>query len=170
MILGVIAFFAAGFLLSLNPFAVTPSMSSDDGNEINLDQNHRSLRLGYFDPKTVTRKVVPAENKNVVVECPSLHSTAIQLANSVKFNLNSISETAIGRGLVAGSCKPSGWSYSLVFPKFDRRGQGWMSEVRDRKTSPVLIVYRVIILICAIIIGIGIQIDNGRRSGATLWI
>lgn len=138
MIIGVIAFFAAGFLLSLlNPFAATPSISSDEGNEINLDQNHRSLR--YLDPKTVTRKVVPGttfpENKNVAVECPSLHSTAIQLANSVKFNLNSISETAIGRGLVAGSCKPSGWSYSLVFPKFDRRGQGWMSEVRDHKTS-----------------------------------
>jgi FkbM family methyltransferase len=60
--------------------------------------------------------------------CPSLHSTAIRLANSEKFNLNNISETAIGRGLVAGSCKPSGWEYSLVFPKFDRRGKGWMSE------------------------------------------
>lgn len=60
--------------------------------------------------------------------CPALHSAAIPLANSEMFSLKKISETAIGRGLVAGSCKPSGWDYSLVFPKFDRRGEGWMSE------------------------------------------
>ncbi len=60
--------------------------------------------------------------------CPALQSAAISFANSGKFSLKSISEAAIGRGLVAASCKPSGWDYSLVFPKFDRRGEGWISE------------------------------------------
>ena len=34
-----------------NPSTTTPSILSD---RINIDQNHRSLRAPYFDPKTVT--------------------------------------------------------------------------------------------------------------------
>ncbi len=60
--------------------------------------------------------------------CPALRSAAIPFVNSERFSLKNISETAIGRGLVAASCKPSGWDYSLVFPKFDRRGVVWMSK------------------------------------------
>ena len=61
--------------------------------------------------------------------CPPLHSTAIRFANSEKYSIKDISETVIGTGgFVAASCKPQGWDYSFVYPRWDPRSNQWLSQ------------------------------------------
>lgn len=60
--------------------------------------------------------------------CPRLDSAAIQFANSKGFFITEISETVMGTGFVAASCKPQGWNYSFVYPRYDRRSNEWLSK------------------------------------------
>jgi FkbM family methyltransferase len=60
--------------------------------------------------------------------CPPLHSTSIRFANSQKYSIKEISETVMGTGFVAASCKSQGWDYSFVYPRWDPRANQWLSQ------------------------------------------
>jgi GDP-mannose transporter len=60
--------------------------------------------------------------------CPPLHSTSVRFANSKKYSIKEISETVMGTGFVAASCKPQGWDYSFVYPRWYPRANEWLPQ------------------------------------------
>jgi FkbM family methyltransferase len=83
----------------------------------------RSRHMHTYTPKTLTPVVSDKFSK-----CPPLKSTAVRFANERKFSLRENSETAIGNGLLAASCKSQGFDYTLVLPYFDNRAMDWYSQ------------------------------------------
>jgi len=99
-----------------------------------LRQPHEPVRR--YTPRTLT----PVDS-NTFSKCPPLTSTGIRFANDRKFSLRENSETAIGNGLVAASCRLQGWDYTLALPYFDSRAMDWYTQafnaVIGKGTAPM---------------------------------
>ena len=63
---------------------------------------------------------------NLFYMCPPLNSTAIPFANADTFSLRRISEHAFGNGIIAASCKPQGWDYTLGSSPILRLKSDWL--------------------------------------------
>jgi FkbM family methyltransferase len=122
----------------------------------------RSRHTNRYTPRKLTPVVSNQSSK-----CPPLKSTAIPgFANDRKFSLRENDETApIGYGLLAASCKPQGWDYTLVLPFYDSRGMDWYTQgfnaiigkgpapLCGYNFDPVLLMFK--IRPCALIVDIG---------------